>query len=421
MQIDTVGQSITFGQPPAWSASVAQTSCVVVGGGPAGAVLALLLARKGVAVTLLEAHNDFDREFRGDTLHPSVLEIIDQLGLADRLLEIPHTRLYEQAIETPQGRLVIGDFRRLKTRFPFIAMMPQSRFLEFITAEAARYPAFRLVMGARVEELIEEGGAVRGVRYRKGDGFHELRATLTVAADGRFSRVRKLAGLQPNQSAPALDVVWFKLPRRAGDPDQTLGRVSQGRVMVLINRLDYWQGGFVIAKGDFQRMREAGLPALRDSIAAALPEVADRVETLRSWNQISLLSVEAGRLPEWYRRGLLLIGDAAHTMSPIGGFGINMAIQDAVEAANVLTEPLRAGHVELEDLRAVQRKREWPTKFIQGYQAKRQRRMMRGLLDTSKPFKIPLIMRVLIRVPYVRDLPARLTAFGVGRARIRNL
>jgi 2-polyprenyl-6-methoxyphenol hydroxylase-like FAD-dependent oxidoreductase len=314
----------------------------------------------------------------------------------------------------------MGDFRRLKTRFPFIAMMPQSRFLEFITAEAARYPAFQLIMGARVEELIEENGAVRGVYYRKGAGLHELRATLTVGADGRFSRVRKLAGMQPIQSAPALDVVWFKLPRQAGDPDQTLGRVSQGRVTVLINRLDYWQGGFIIPKGSFQQMREAGLPALRESIAAALPEVADRVEALRSWNQISLLSVEASRLREWHRPGLLLIGDAAHTMSPVGGFGINMAIQDAVEAANFLTEPLRAGRVALDDLRAVQRKREWPTKFIQGYQAKRQRRMMRSLADTSKPFKIPLIMRALIRVPYVRDLSARLTAFGVGRARIQN-
>jgi 2-polyprenyl-6-methoxyphenol hydroxylase-like FAD-dependent oxidoreductase len=383
-------------------------------------VLALLLARRGVPVTLLEAHQDFDREFRGDTLHPSVLEIMDQLGLADRLLDIPHTRLYEQAIETPQGRLVMGDFRRLNTRFPFIAMMPQSRFLEFITAEAARYPTFQLVMGARVEELIEADGIICGVRYRRRDGRHELRAALIVAADGRFSRMRKLAGMQPIQSSPPLDVVWFRLPRRPGDLDQTIGRVGKGRVMVLVNRLDYWQGGFIIPKGGFQQLRDAGLPALRASIASTLPEIADRVETLQSWNQISLLSVEASRLPEWYRPGLLLIGDAAHTMSPIGGFGINMAIQDAVEAANILVEPLRAGQVALGDLRAVQRKREWPTKFIQGYQDKRQRRAMSELIDTNKPFKIPLTLRLMMRIPLVRDLPARMTAFGVGRARILN-
>jgi 2-polyprenyl-6-methoxyphenol hydroxylase-like FAD-dependent oxidoreductase len=378
-----------------------------------------MLARKGVDVTLLEAHTDFDRDFRGDTLHPSVLEIMDELGLADRLLTIPHTRLQQMAIDTPQGRVVFGDLRDLKTKFPFIAMMPQARFLEFVTGEAARYPNFRLIMGARVEGLLEEQGIVSGVIYRDKQGSHELRATLTVGADGRFSKIRKLAGIEPVKQSPPIDVIWVRLPRKDGDPQETTARTRDGRAMVLVNRYDYWQIGSVILKGSYQQLREAGLEAFRRSVAETLPEVADRVDYIQEWKQVSLLSVEASRVAKWHRPGLLLIGDAAHTMSPVGGFGINMAIQDAVEAANVLTQPLLLKSVTPKHLAEVQRRREFPTKFIQRYQAARQRRMLRQSADLSKPFKLPLSVILILKVRFIRNLPLRLTAFGVRRVHVQ--
>ena len=407
-----------------------RTTCCIVGGGPGGAVLALLLARKGVDVTLLEAHPDFEREFRGDTIHPSVMELMDELGLAERLLKMRHSKVQNFTLQSSTGPFTPVDMSRLKTKYPYITVMPQTSFLEFITQEAESYPKFRLVMGARVQELIEEGGAIRGVRYdrREQDGSHsshEARALLTVGADGRGSRVRRLVGFEPIKTSPPMDVLWFKLPREEGDPEGVLGRFGSGHGAVALDRFDYWQAGYIIPKGTYSELRHAGIEQLQRFYAELVPEFADRMEHLEDWKQVSLLSVESSRCPKWYRPGLLLIGDAAHVMSPVGGVGINYAIQDAVVAANVLAEQLKTHQRQLIDLdpsylAAVQRRREWPTRIIQAFQAQIQRRILAPALRSKVPFKPPAFLRLLLRTPVLRDLPARIVAFGVWPVHLRD-
>ncbi|MDP9410006.1 MAG: FAD-dependent oxidoreductase [Actinomycetota bacterium] len=404
---------------------VTKTTCCIVGGGPGGAVLALLLARRGVAVTLLEAHPDFDREFRGDTLHPSVMEIMDQLGLADRLLELRHTKVRTFTLQTASGPFTPVDLSRLDTKYPYITLMPQTSFLEFVTGEAQRYPNFRLVMGARVRELVEEGGVVRGVRYEAGDGRHEVRAVLTVGADGRGSRVRRLAGFEPVKTSPPMDVLWFKLPREEGDPDGIVGRLGRGHIAVMLDRADHWQAGYVIPKGTYPELRREGIESLHRGFAQLIPEFADRVEHLKDWQQASLLSVESSRCPRWYRPGLLLIGDAAHVMSPVGGVGINYAIQDAVVAANVLSGPLQESQRRLVDLdtrylATVQRRRELPTRLIQRAQAVIQQQVLARALRSDASVAPPLFLRLLLRVPILRTIPSRIAGFGFWPVRVEE-
>jgi 2-polyprenyl-6-methoxyphenol hydroxylase-like FAD-dependent oxidoreductase len=404
---------------------VRRTTCCVVGSGPGGAVLALLLARAGVEVTLLEAHPDFDREFRGDTIHPSVMEIMDQLGLAERLLELRHTEARSFTLQTVSGPFTPIDFSRLDTRYPYITMMPQTSFLEFITGEAKRYPNFRLVMEARVRELVEEEGVVRGVRYEGEDGWHEVRAILTVGADGRGSRVRRLAGFEPIKTSPPMDVLWFKLPRQEDDPEGVVGRFGRGHIAIMLDRDEYWQAGYVIPKGTFPELRHEGIGALKRAFTELIPEYADRVEHLKDWKQASLLSVESSRCPRWYRPGLLLIGDAAHVMSPVGGVGINYAIQDAVVAANVLAGPLKESQERLVDLdarylAAVQGRRELPTRLIQRLQALIQQQVLAPTLSSNTPFAPPAFLRLLLRTPVVRDIPARIVGFGLWPVRVKE-
>ena len=394
---------------------VHHTTCCIVGGGPAGAMLALLLARKGISVMLLEAHKDFDREYRADTLHPYILEILEELGLADALHSIRHTKIRQMTAMTLTGSMLLYDFGRLKTRYPYFTMMPQAQFLEFLTREASHYPNFELLMAARVEHLIEHDGVIGGVQYRGTDGMHEVRADLTIGADGRFSRVRSLARLTSIKLAPPIDLLWLKLP---AEPDDDQGESAQlyfgaGRLLVAFYRYEYWQVGYGFLKGGYQQLRASGIEGLHAQVATLAPRFAEKMHILTDWKQVSLLSIEASRLVRWYRPGLLLIGDAAHVMTPIGGVGINLAIQDAVVAATILSEPLRDGHVQTRHLAAVQRKREIPTRILQWNQQMIQRRIQKNTGQADRPAGVPLMGRLIRALPLVRNLPAYLTAYGV--------
>jgi 2-polyprenyl-6-methoxyphenol hydroxylase-like FAD-dependent oxidoreductase len=396
--------------------AVEECDCCVVGGGPAGVMLALLLARRGVRVTLLEAHRDFDREFRGNTINPSALEILACLGLAGDVLGLAHAKVRRFTLQAGERREAFADFSRLRTQYPYVLMLPQARLLEFVVAEARRYPNFRLILGARVKELVMESDTVRGVRYRGEGGPREVQAQLTVGTDGRFSRLRKLAGLGADAvtgSSP-MDVFWFNLPREEGDPEGAgaVFRFGRGSLLVLMDHSDYWQVGYIIPKGYYPRLKKKGISELCNSVATLAPELADRVAGLQDWGQGSLLSVESDLLRRWYRPGLLLLGDAAHIVSPVGGVGINLAIQDAVVAANVLADPLGKGKVRVRHLRAVQRRREWAVRLIQGAQELAQRHVVEDALHADETFELSRLLRLLLRTPVLRDVPARLIAYG---------
>jgi 2-polyprenyl-6-methoxyphenol hydroxylase-like FAD-dependent oxidoreductase len=397
------------------TADLTTVDCAVAGGGPAGILLGLLLARRGVRVLVLEKHADFLRDFRGDTIHPSTLEVMDDLGLSDRLLRIEHHK--ESVLQFGFGseRATVADLRRLPTRHRYIAFMPQWDLLEFLSTEAARYPGFELRRSAEVTGLIEEGGVVRGLRYRGAGGEHEVRAQLVVGADGRRSRVREAAGLVPMSSSPPMDVLWFRISRRPGDT-APFGQIGGRSLLVMLNRTRYWQLGYIIPKGADRTVREAGLAAFRVRIAELAPFLADRVEEIDSWEHVHLLTVESNRLRRWHRPGLLCIGDAAHAMSPVGGVGINLAVQDAVVTANLLAGPLRSGRLTEGDLAAVQRRRQLPTVVIQLFQAQAQRFLLGPVLRGGNP----RALRLLGRLPLVRHLPARLFALGVRRAHVRS-
>ena len=402
------------------SVELASAQCCIAGGGPAGIMAGLLLARAGVDVLVLEKHADFFRDFRGDTIHPSTLELMHELGYDRDLLRLPHQEVRELAFHVGALEFKVADFSHLGVRHPFIALMPQWDFLNFLAAKAARYPGFRLRMNAEVTGLVEREGRITGVRVNTNEGDLEVRADLVLGADGRHSVVRQKAGLEIDEIGAPIDVLWFRLPRPPGDPEETMARLGAGNFLVMLNRGDYWQCGFVIAKGDAEKVRQRGLFAFRRDVVELAPFVKDRVEELKDWDEIKLLAVAIDRLYKWYRPGLLCIGDAAHAMSPVGGVGINLAIQDAVAAANILAAPLRERRLRPDDLRAVQERREWPAKVTQAVQVQVQNRVLRPILSAHGEPKPPLFVRLLDRIPFLRRLPAYVVGIGVRPEHIRT-
>jgi 2-polyprenyl-6-methoxyphenol hydroxylase-like FAD-dependent oxidoreductase len=390
-----------------------QARCVVAGGGPAGMMLGLLLARAGIDVVVLEKHADFLRDFRGDTVHPSTLEVLHELGLLDAFLQRPHQEITQLAGNIGGSTVPIADFSHLPTHCRFIALMPQWDFLDFLSGHANRHPNFQLVMQAEVTGLIEEHGRVAGVRATTPGGPLEVHAALTIGADGRHSTVRECAGLVVDSLGAPIDVLWMRLSRRDDDPGQPLGNVDRGRMLVMIYRGDYWQCGFVIAKGGYDEIRRRGLPAFREDIAMVAPFMRDRVDELQDWDQVKLLTVAVDRLQRWYRPGLLCIGDAAHAMSPVGGVGINLAIQDAVATANLLATPLRTGTPGSADLHRLQRRRQWPTRITQRLQVIVQDKVLGRVLADRGRLSLPWPLRLLRRWPWLRRIPARLVGLGI--------
>jgi 2-polyprenyl-6-methoxyphenol hydroxylase-like FAD-dependent oxidoreductase len=392
----------------------ASHKCVIAGGGPAGMVLGFLLARAGVDVLVLEKHADFLRDFRGDTIHPSTLELMYELGLLEDFLRRPHQEVRQLQAMIDDFTVTVADFSHLPTHCKFVALMPQWDFLNFLAEKAKAYPQFHLRMETEVTDLLIENDRVVGVHAKTREGDTEFRATLTVGADGRHSLVREKAALAVEDLGAPIDVLWMRVSRAASDPDQTLGRFRAGKLLVTLNRGDYWQCAYVIPKGGFAAIQARGLPAFRADIEAVAPFLHGRTAELKEWNDIKLLSVSVDRLRQWSRPGLLCIGDCAHAMSPIGGVGINLAIQDAVAAANILAGSLDRGENIDSYLDKVRQRREFPTRITQGFQVFAHKRFITPALATKAPItELPFPLRLLKNFPILRRIPARAVGLGV--------
>jgi len=397
--------------------------CCIAGGGPAGIMLGYLLARAGVEVVVLEKHADFLRDFRGDTIHPSTLTVLQDLGLLEAFLDLPHQEVRELSGDVYGETVTIADFTHLSAPRPFMVLIPQWDFLDFIADRARALPHFWLRMGAKALGVIEEGARVVGVNVQTAQGGYAIHADLVVAADGRHTTLRDSAGLASEDLGAPIDVLWFRMPRDAArDPSRTGGTIRPGAMLVTLNRGDYWQCAFVIPKGRLEALQAQGIEAFRARVCAVAPFLTAATATLASWDDVKLLSVQISRMPRWYRDGLLCIGDAAHAMSPVGGVGINLAIQDAVAASNLLAQALREKRLRTDDLAAVQHRREWPARVTQRAQIAVQNEVLAPVLAaTAAPADLPLPLKLLQRLPLLRRLPARLVGIGVRPERVRTL
>ena len=396
------------------------TTCAIVGAGPAGLMLGFMLARAGVDVTVVEKHGDFLRDFRGDTIHPSTLQVMEELGLADELLKLPHTEARTLNAEVGGKNITIADFSWLPTKNRFIAFMPQWDFLDFLAREAKRYPNFRLLMRSEVTDLITRGDRVTGLRAMTADEPLTINTTLIVGADGRQSVVRQLAGLEVESFGNPSEVLWMKLSHEAGDPEQTMGHAGPRQGFVMIDRGDYWQCGFVVRKSTFAEIKAGGIEAFREMVAAVSPLPRERLQEIRSFDDVHLLSVRIDRLKRWWRSGLLCIGDAAHAMSPIGGVGVNLAIQDAVAAANILTEPLKEGRLSNAHLAAVETRRSFPTKATQKLQLMMRRDRRKRDADAKARSGPPGFVLGIAKWPILAHLAGRLIGLGFRPEHVRN-
>jgi 2-polyprenyl-6-methoxyphenol hydroxylase-like FAD-dependent oxidoreductase len=399
---------------------VVHSKCCVVGGGPAGMICGFLFARMGVEVVVLEKHADFLRDFRGDTIHPSTLQIMHELGILEDFLKRPHQEVYELSGQVGKDRLRIADFRHVPTVCKFVALMPQWDFLNFIKEHAQKYPGFHLRMVTKATGVIIENGTVQGVCAEAPGGPVEIRAGLTVGADGRHSVIRESAGLRVLDLGAPMDVMWMRLSRRPSDPGQTFGHFDRGKILVLLNRDNYWQCAFVIPKGQADQVRAKGLPAFREELAGFEPFLRDRVNELQDWKDVSLLTVAVDRLEKWCRPGLLCIGDAAHAMSPVGGVGINLAIQDAVATVNLLGPILKHRLPTESELESVQRRRSFPTRATQRLQVAIQNNIIGTVLSSDKPQTAPWPMKLLDRIEILRRIPARVIGVGFRPEHIRT-
>lgn len=407
-------------QPVTSQSNSIKTDCVIAGGGPAGLMLGLLLARSGVSVTVIEKHPDFLRDFRGDTIHPSTLQIMDELGLLDDLLALPHTKAYRLHAEIGGQDITIADFSRIPARCRFIAFMPQWEFLDYIAREAAKYPNFKLIMPANVVELIERDGNVTGLVAATPGETINISAKLVVGADGRNSVVRTKAGMEIESFGSPSEILWMKLSHLPDDPPYTMGHGGPRQGFVMIDRGDYWQCGYVLRQQTFAEVKQKGLDAFREAVAKVSPLPADRMDEIHTWDDVHLLSVRIDRLKKWWKPGLLCIGDAAHAMSPIGGFGVNLAIQDAVAAANILAAPLKSNDVLSRHLAAVEARRRFPTKATQKLQLMMRSDRRKRETKNARPDGPPAFMRHLARWPILAHLAGRLIGVGFRPEHVRS-
>jgi 2-polyprenyl-6-methoxyphenol hydroxylase-like FAD-dependent oxidoreductase len=401
------------------ASAVVETSCCIVGGGPAGMMLGYLLARRGVEVTVLEKHEDFFRDFRGDTVHPSTLEVLKELGLLEEFLKLPHQRVESLGVIIGDSKFEVADFRHVPTHCKFVALMPQWDFLNFLSGHAKKFPSFQLLMRYEAADLIREGSRIAGVVARNDGRDVEVRADLVVGCDGRHSVVRRAAGLEVIEHGVPIDVLWFHISRRPDDPAQVLGNINYGKALILIDRSDYFQAGLIIPKGSYDSIRARGIDAFRTDIRQIAPWLGERANELRDWQQIQTLTVQINWLRHWHRPGLLCIGDAAHAMSPAGGVGINLAIQDAVAAANFLTGPLLERQLSEADLEAVERRRAFPTRITQAIQIVAHRGIAR-VFENPGPIQAPWQMKAVQHIPGIHRALGYAVGVGVRPEHVRD-